>query len=99
MIQLTQFAAAEAPHVSLAAEEIFTLGGLPITNAAILGVLGYVLLIWALVYTAFVVKKNKKRNIFVKIVVWGYEGLYNTVLGVVGDPKIARTLAPRPFSP
>lgn len=95
MIQLTQFA---APHVSLAAEEIFSIGGVPVTNAAILGVLGYILLIWILVYTAWVVKKNKKRNMLVKIIVWGYEGLYNTVLGVVGDPKIARTLAPLPIT-
>src|SRR5688572_338807 len=97
MIQLTQFAA-ESPHVSLAAESIFTVGSVHITNAIILGVLGYVLLIWTLVYTAYVVKKDKKRNMFVKLVVWGYETLYNTVEQVVGDKKIARTLAPLPIT-
>lgn len=97
MIQLTQFAA-ESPHVSLAAESIFTIGGVHITNAIILGVLGYVVLIWALVYTAYVVKKSKKRNMFVKLLVWGYESLYATVEQVVGDKKIARTLAPLPIT-
>lgn len=98
MIQITQFAEAASPHVSLAAEEIFNVAGIPVTNAALLGTLGYVLLIWALVYTAYVVKKEKKRNMFVKLLVWGYEALYSQVQTVVGDPKIARTLAPLPIT-
>ena len=97
MIQLTQFAA-ESPHVSLAAESIFTIGGVHITNAILLGGIGYLVLIWALVYTAYVVKKDKKRNMFVKLLVWGYESLYATVEQVVGDKKIARTLAPLPIT-
>ena len=98
MNQLIQFASAESPHVSLAAEEIFNVGGVPITNAAILGTLGYVLLIALLVRTAYVVKKGKKRSMMVKLLVWGYEGLYGQVLAVVGDKKIARTLAPLPIT-
>lgn len=97
MIQLTQFAA-ESPHVSLAAESIFTIGGVHITNAILLGGIGYLVLIWALIYTAYVVKKDKKRNMFVKLLVWGYESLYATVEQVVGDKKIARTLAPLPIT-
>ena len=34
----------------------------------------------------------------VKLLVWAYEGLYNSVLQIVGDKKIARTLAPLPSS-
>jgi len=99
MNQLIQFASAQSsPHVSLAAEEIFNVGGVPITNAAILGTLGYVLLIALLVRTAYVVKKGKKRSMMVKLLVWGYEGLYGQVLAVVGDKKIARTLAPLPIT-
>lgn len=97
MIQLTQFAA-ESPHVSLAAESIFTIGGVHITNAIILGVLGYVLLLWVFIHTVYVVKKNKKRNMLVKLIVWGYESLYDTVLQVVGDKEIARKLAPLPIT-
>jgi F-type H+-transporting ATPase subunit a len=98
MIPLAQFASADSPHVSLAAEEIFKIGGIPMTNAAILGTLGYILLIWALTYTAYVVKKGKKRNMFVKLLVWGYESLYTSVYDVVGDRKIAKTLAPLPIT-
>lgn len=97
MIQLTQFAA-ESPHVSLAAESIFTVGSIHITNAIILGVLGYALLLWVFLYTVYVVKNNKKRNMLVKLIVWGYEALYATVEQVVGDKKIARTLAPLPIT-
>jgi F-type H+-transporting ATPase subunit a len=98
MIQLTQFAAETSPHVSLAAETVLTVGGFHITNALILGIFGYALLIWALGYTAYVVKKNKKRNFFVKLLVWGYEALYTTVEQVVGDKKIAKSLAPLPIT-
>ena len=98
MIQLTQFAAESTPHVSLAAEEVFTVAGIPITNAMILGVLGYALLIWALVYVAHVVKKQKRRNFFVKLAVWGYESLLTTVENVVGDKKLARSIAPLPIT-
>lgn len=97
MIQLTQFAA-ESPHVSLAAETIFTVGSVRITNAIILGVFGYVLLLWVFLYTVNVVKKNKKRNMLVKLITWGYEALYATVEQVIGDKKIARTLAPLPIT-
>jgi len=98
MIQLTQFAAEHTPHVSLAAEEIFNIAGVSITNAILLGVLGYGLLITLLVRTAYVVKNNKKRGFVVKLLVWGYEALYSAVENVVGDKKIARTLAPLPIT-
>lgn len=97
-MQLTHFAAETSPHVSLAAEGIFTVAGIHITNAMVLGILGYIVLIWALVYTAHVVKQQKKRNFFVKLVVWGYESLLTTVENVVGDKKLARSIAPLPIT-
>lgn len=99
MIQLTQFASeAAGPHVSLAAEEIFNVAGIPITNSLILGFFGYSLLLGILLRTSYVVRKNKKRSFMVKLMIWAYEGLYNSVLQIVGDKKIARTLAPLPIS-
>lgn len=98
MIQLTQFAAEHTPHVSLAAEEIFNVAGVSITNAILLGTLGYGLLIGLLARAAYVVAKNKKRSFVVKLIVWGYESLYSAVENVVGDKKIARTLAPLPIT-
>lgn len=98
MIQLTQFASEGGPHVSLAAEAVFKLGGVPITNAMLLGVLGYVLVIALLARTAYVVKKNKKRSFIVKLLIWAYEGLYTTVENVIGDKATARRLAPLPIT-
>lgn len=98
MIQLTQFAAENSPHVSLAADHIFNIWGIPITNSILMGIMGYALLIWMFVYTVHVVKNNKKRNTFVKLMVWAYEGLYNTVLQVVGDKEIAKKFAPLPIA-
>lgn len=95
MIQLTQFAA--SPHVSLAAESVFTVGGIHITNAILLGILGYAILLSVLLYVVFVIKNNKKRNVLVKLVVWGYEALYGTVEQVAGK-EVARTLAPLPIT-
>ena len=98
MIPITQFANAAGPHVSLAAEQIFTVAGVSVTNALLLGILGYALLIGLLVRAAYVVKKAKKRSFMVKFIVWVYESLYATVEDVVGDKKIARTLAPLPIT-
>lgn len=98
MIQLTQFAAENSPHVSLAADKLFTVAGIPVTNALLLGILGYIVLIWVLGYTAYVVKHEKKRNMLVQLIVWGYETLYNTVELVVGNKEIARKFAPLPIA-
>jgi F-type H+-transporting ATPase subunit a len=99
MQQLSQFASENTPHVSLAADELFNIGGfLPITNAMVLGLLGYAAVISLLVYVAHVVKKETKRNFLVKLIVWMYEGLYRTVENVVGDKEIARKFAPLPIA-
>lgn len=98
MIQLTQFASENSPHVSLAAEEIFKIGGVPITNSILLGILGYVILISVFLRVAYVVKNNKKRGFLVKLLLWGYENLYQTVENVIGDKNVARKLAPLPIT-
>jgi F-type H+-transporting ATPase subunit a len=98
MIQLTQFAAENSPHVSLAAEEVFNLGGVPITNAIVLGVFGYIILISLFLRVVYVVKHGKKRSFLTKLVVWAYEGLYKTIEDVIGDKETARRLAPLPLT-
>ncbi len=99
---LAQFGATETgsnmPEISIAAEPIFHIGPVTITNSIILGVFGYALLIAIFWYTAHVVKTGKKRNKLVQLVVWGYETLYNTVVQIVGNPKIAKQVAPLSIS-
>lgn len=89
--------AAINPHVSLPAEEVFNLFGLPITNSIITGLVGYALLFWALFYVAGKVKRGKK-NRFVSLSQWIFEMLYATVEQVTGDKKMARRLAPLSIS-
>lgn len=98
---MTQFAATEAnaaPHISIAAEPIFHIGPLAITNSMIMGVLGYAVLLWVFIYTARVVASGAKRNKLVQIVTWVYEMLYATVLQIVPDRDLARKIAPLPIS-
>lgn len=95
--QTLLFAAADGPHVSISADTVFTLGGLPITNSMLLGSLGFVICFWLLWYAAAGVKSGN-RNFIVKLVEWVYEGLYGTVKTVIGDEKMARAIAPIPIT-
>lgn len=92
----TQFAAESAeksPHVSLPAEEIFSIAGFPITNSIITGIIGFGLLLWMFFWVTGKVKREEK-NRFVSLIQWVFELLYKTVEDVVGDKVVARRLAP-----
>ena len=95
--QLTTLAAAEGPHVSIKAETVFTVGGFPITNSMLLGLIGFILTFWLLWYTASALKQGK-RTFVVQFVEWIYEGLYGTVRTVIGDEKMTRAIAPIPIT-
>ena len=98
MNQLFQFAAADKPHVSISADTVFTLFGLPITNSILLGSFGFLLTFWLLWHVASVIKSGGKRSFIVKLVEWIYEGLYKTVETIIPDQKMARALAPIPIT-
>lgn len=98
MNQLTFFGTSDQPHVSISAETVFTIGGLPITNSMVLGALGFILTLWLLWYVASAIKRGGKRNFVVQLVEWVYEGLYGTVKTVIGDEKMARAIAPIPIT-
>lgn len=85
--------AAETPHISLAAEQVFTVNGVPVTNTMLLGAFGYGLVLAILFYVAFSVRKNK-LNKFVVGVQWIYEVLLGTIEQVIPDKKVARRLSP-----
>lgn len=95
---LGYFASATTPHVSLPAETIWHFGPIGITNSMVLGLAGYGMLVSSMVYTAYVVSREKRRNRLVQVIVWVYESLYNTVKQIIGDSKQARVLAPLPIS-
>lgn len=88
------FAEAKSPHVSLPAEEVFSIFGFPVSNALLTGIIGYGLVVWMFFYVAGKVKRGEK-NRFVSFIQWIFEALYNTVDQAMGDNKqAARKLAP-----
>lgn len=95
---LTLFASEASPHISLVAEEVFNIAGTTITNSHILGVVGFVLVVWMLVHAARTVQLGRKRNFVDRLVLWAFEGLYGTVQTIVPDKAIARRLAPLPIT-
>lgn len=86
-------AAADGPHVTLIAEEVFSVFGLPITNSMILGFIGYTLLIVGAIALARAVSRGSTSRTVVAIQ-WVFEALYKMTEDIVGNPKIARSLAP-----
>lgn len=88
----TTFASTE-PHISLAAEEIFKIGPVSITNSIILGAIGIVVTLALLFYVASMLKKGK-RNFVVGIVQWAFEGFYTQAEDIIGDKATARRIFP-----
>lgn len=86
------FAAAEL-HISLAAEPIFHIGSFAVTNALILGAVGYALVLGIFLYVARRVAAGR-HNRLTGIVQWSFEGMLKQVDDVIGDRKLARSIAP-----
>lgn len=89
---LNSFAALDL-HISLAAEPIFYIGSLGITNAVILGVVGVILTVALLGYAARKVKRGQ-YNRFVGLVQWTFEGFLKQTEDIIGDKTLARKIFP-----
>ena len=89
---ITYFAATE-PHISLAAEEIFKIGPVSITNSMVLGAIGIAVTVALLVYVTTKLKKGK-RNFLTNIVQWAFEGFYTQAEDIIGDKQTARRIFP-----
>lgn len=87
-----QLAASEV-HVVLPVEPIFHIGPLPVTNSMLLGAVGITAMLAVLSYAAWKLK-NGKYNRFVGLVQWAVEGMYGSVMEIVPDKKVARSIAP-----
>ena len=85
---------ATLPHISVKADVIFSVGGVPITNANMVGIAGILLLVWLMFRTRAAVLGRKKPNFLTRLVVWCFEGLYHTVEQVIPDRKWSRRVAP-----
>lgn len=89
---ITLFAASDI-HVSLAAEELFRVGPISITNAVVLGSVGVALTIWLLWFAARTVRRGKK-NFLTSLVQWAFEGFLKQAEEIIGDKQTARRIYP-----
>ena len=80
-------------HISLAAETIFHVGPIAVTNSMILGVIGAAVMLAMLFYVAGKVKKGS-YNRFVGLVQWMFEGFLKSTEDIIGDKKLARKIFP-----
>lgn len=89
---INQFAAIDL-HVSIASEELFSIGGFAVTNALITGIIGSIITLTILIYVSLSVKRGK-YNRFVGLIQWVFEGLLNQINDVIPDKKLARKITP-----
>ena len=87
------FAAEDKIHVSLPAEKIFDIGGFPITNAMLMMVAAYAIVIALMFGTARAIKRGKTSRWSVAVH-WMFETLLDTIEDVVGSKQKARQIAP-----
>lgn len=80
-------------NISIAAEKLFTIGGISVTNAMVTGVAGLVLMLGVLVYVAIMLRL-KRYNRFVGLVQWVFEGLFKSINDIIPDKVLARKIAP-----
>ena len=85
--------AASNLHISISAQEIFSIGGFPVTNAFLTSVIGTVLVLGIFVYVALCLR-FKKYNRFVGLVQWAFEGLLRQINDIIPDKHIARRITP-----
>ena len=84
--------------ISIKAEPLFEIFGVTITNSILLGILGIVIVISWLAFTAHAVKKDRdglaRKGFFTRLALWCFEGLYKTIHDVIPNKKVARQVAP-----
>ena len=86
---------AEALHISVKAEPVFSLGNLEVTNSTILGVFGFILiLIWLIVLARKASDDNSKKGFLTRLGLWIFTGLYGTIKEVIPDKRIRGIIAP-----
>lgn len=83
----------EKLHTSLAAETLFHVGPVAVTNSMVLGAMGSLLIIAVLVYVTLKLKKGQ-TNFLVGLVQWAFEGFLGQAEEIIGDKKTARRLFP-----
>lgn len=92
-MSLTQFAALDSLHISIAAEPLFHIGSFPVTNGVFTGIIGGIITVALLFYVAGKLKRGK-YNRFVGLVQWVFEGLLKQIYDIIPRRDIARKITP-----
>jgi len=80
-------------HISISSQTLFTVFGIPVTNAMVTGILGLVITLAILFYVSGRVKHGT-YNRFVGLVQWVFEGLLSSIDSIIPDKKLGRKVAP-----
>ena len=80
-------------QISIAAEKLFSVGGITVTNAMVTGLFGLAITVAILFYVAYKVRRGR-YNRFVGLVQWVFEGLIKSVNDIVPDKVLARKITP-----
>src|SRR4051812_31480733 len=88
-----QLFASTAPEVSIGPEQLFTIGGFPVTNSHILALVAGTLIL-VLTFSLTRAIKRGSRSRFVYAATGLFESLYDTTVEVVGDKSVARKVLP-----
>lgn len=86
--------AAVGPHISVKADEVFSIASVTITNSHLLGMLGLVILLLIMFRVRSVALGRRRAGFLSRLVIWVFEGLYTTVRQVIPDEKWAKRVAP-----
>ena len=81
-------------EVSVKAEPVFELFGLPITNSVILGAIGYLAVLAWLLWVAHKVRQDGKKGFFTRLAIWCFTGLYKTCREIIPNERACRMMAP-----
>lgn len=89
---LNQFASSEI-DIHVGAQELFQVGGMPITNSEMTGFVSLVLLLGVSFYVVWMLKRGR-YNRFVGLAQWAFEGMLGQIDGAIPDKKLARKITP-----
>ena len=86
------------PHIDIAAEEVFRIGFIPVTNSMILNIFSLFLTAFIFLKISKELKNQKRRGFVSRLFIWIYSALRKQVFEIIPDRNIARIVAPIPIT-
>ncbi len=89
---LNNFAASEI-DIHVGSQTLFTIGGFPITNSELTGIVSLILLLGVSFYVVSMIKRGR-YNRFIGLAQWAFEGMLGQIDSAIPDKKLARKITP-----